>query len=353
MSSIFVSLLFIVGCFSSHDKQKLQCNEIEYIKGFPKEVSLKETVSLPLDLTGCTEVYGLDSLLICRIPEGEYLWKVYSLHNLQCMGNLFGKGHGHNEFVESFIPDMSICTDSALFCEFWSYSNGVWYRCNLTESLRLKEIVWDNKKQFQNNDLINTNIYLNDSTFFMVRYNDYLGYIRSLCVNGSVQDISHIGNLNDLSVEEDINTLSAVRCVNRERMMVAEGMLRLNQINLYSLNSDSSKTLCIGDHLMDVVETDKCPKIKRHKYYGYILSYEDYFVALYQNISYKKYFEGDGNSQLQFFTWEGKPLLCINLPYFITSFFISKGRYLYIFSNGGEEEVMYKYDCGEILQSIV
>lgn len=104
---------------------------------------------------------------------------------------------------------------------------------------------------------------------------------------------------------------------------------------------------------MDVVDTDKSPKIKRHKYYGYIVSYEDYFVALYNDVSYESYFKGDGDSQLQFFTWDGKPLLCIKLPCFVTSFFISKGRYLYIFSNGGEEEMMYKYDCGELLQSII
>ena len=353
MYVILTSLLFIVGCSSSHDEQKLQCNEVEFIKGFPKDISLEKMAPLPLDLAGCVEIYGIDSLLICRIPEGEYLWKVYSLHDLRFLGNLFGRGHGHNEFVESFMPDMSICTDSALFCEFWSFSNGGWYRCNLTESLRSKEIVWDREKLFQNSDLIHTNIYLDDSTFFMVRYNNYVGYIRSLCINGSIQDMDYVGNLNTLYAEEDINTLSAVRCVNRKRMMVAEGMLRLNQINLYSLNSDSSKTLCVGDYLMDVVDTDKSPKIKRHKYYGYIVSYEDYFVALYNDVSYESYFKGDGDSQLQFFTWDGKPLLCIKLPCFVTSFFISKGRYLYIFSNGGEEEMMYKYDCGELLQSII
>lgn len=132
--------------------------------------------------------------------------------------------------------------------------------------------------------------------------------------------MDHVGNLNQLCAEEDINTLAAVRALNQERMMVAEAMLRLNQINLYSLDSDSSKTLCVGDELTDVMEVDSRLKINRHKYYGYIVPGKDYFVALYNNVSYKAYFEGVGESQLQFFSWDGQPLLCVNLPYMVTSF---------------------------------
>lgn len=347
----FTFLLLITGC-SSYNEETLQCNEVEYIREFPKEISLENVDPLPLDLAGCTEVYGIDSLLVCRIPEGEYLWKVYSLRDYQLLGQLLGKGHGHDEFVESCIPDQSFRTDTALFCEFWSSANGTWYRCNLTQSLHSGHIVWDRKKQFKDSDLIHTNMCLNDSLFFMVKYNGYAGYIRSLWVDGTVKDMDHVGNLNQLCAEEDINTLAAVRALNQERMMVAEAMLRLNQINLYSLDSDSSKTLCVGDELTNVMEVDSRLKINRHKYYGYIVPGKDYFVALYNNVSYKAYFEGVGESQLQFFSWDGQPLLCVNLPYMVTSFFISENKYLYVFSNGGEEEVMYKYDCGDVLSAL-
>ena len=74
----FTFLLLITGC-SSYNEETLQCNEVEY--------------------------------------------------------KLLGKGHGHDEFVESCIPDQSFRTDTALFCEFWSSANGTWYRCNLTQSL--------------------------------------------------------------------------------------------------------------------------------------------------------------------------------------------------------------------------
>ena len=63
----FTFLLLITGC-SSYNEETLQCNEVEYIREFPKEISLENVDPLPLDLAGCTEVYGIDSLLVCRIP---------------------------------------------------------------------------------------------------------------------------------------------------------------------------------------------------------------------------------------------------------------------------------------------
>lgn len=92
-----------------------------------------------------------------------------------------------------------------------------------------------------------------------------------------------------------------MRCVNPERMMVAEAMLNLNQINLYSLKSGKSVTLCVGDELSDVAEVDNFPKRLRHYYYGYIEAHDGYFVALYQDVSAFDYWMGRGKCELQFF----------------------------------------------------
>ena len=349
---IFVSFLFIAGCTSFRDEQKLQCGEVTYVKGFPLEVELQKNTPLPLDLAGCVDVFAVDSLMIFKMMDGEYFWKIFSLNGNRFLCCFLSKGHGHDEFESLPSSELVMRTDTALLCDFWSSSRRVWYRCNLTRTIQNQYLVWEKQQRFEKIDNILYTFCLSDTLFYFIKNRDYTGFIRSLYANGTFHDLIHVGNLNDFVVNKDINTLSAVRCLNRKRMMMAEGMLRLNQINLYSLVADSSKTICIGDELSNVYEVDHLPKKMRHKYYGNILSYDNYFVALYHDVSVMDYWMGKDYAELQFFDWSGQPLLLLKFPFAVTSFFVSQNRYVYVFSNIGEEEVIYKYDCGEILRSI-
>lgn len=350
---MFTSLLIVAGCSSSRSKQKLQCNEVDFIDAFPKEICLESSHLLSLDLAGCVDVFSVDTLMIFKVMDGECFWKVYSLNDYRLLGNYLTKGHGKDEFVDLPCSELVMKTDTALYCDFWCPSKMMWFRCDLTKTLQDGRPVWEQQKRFDNNDNVTSVLCLSDTSFFILKNKDYVGYVRGLFENGTDCDLSHIGNLNEMEIEEDINTLSAVCCLNRERMMMAEGMLRLNQINLYSLATGYSKTVCVGKKLSDVDEVDHRPKKMRHKYYGNILSYDDYFVALYHDISAMDYWMGTGKSELQFFDWTGRPLLCLKLPFMASSFFVSQNRYVYAFSAMEDEEVLYKYDCGEVLQSII
>lgn len=350
---IVTSLLIVAGCSSSSDEQKLLCNEVNFIDAFPKEVELEAIRPLSLDLAGCVDVFSIDTLMIFKMMNGEYFWKVYSLNNNRFLGHFLAKGHGDNEFVSLPCSEMVMQTDTALLCDFWCPPKKTWYRCNLTKTIERNRLVCLQEKRFEQYDNLNFVVSLSDTSFYFLKDNDFVGYVRSLYVDGVEHEIDHIGNLNRMRIKEDINTLSAVRCVSRNRMMVAEGLLRLNQINLYSLKTDSSKTLCVGTELDNVDEVDRRPKKLRHEYYGNILSYDDYFVALYHDVSAIDYLTGMGTSELQFFDWSGRPLLCLKLPFMASSFFIYQNRYVYVFSGMSEEEMMYKYDCGEILQSVI
>lgn len=350
---MFTSLLIVAGCSSSRDEQKLQCNEVDFIDAFSKEIELETLHPLSLDLAGCVDVFSVDTLMIMKMMNGEYFWKVYSLNSNRFLGYFLAKGHGDNEFFSLPSSEMVMKTDTALFCDFWYSSKNIWYRCNLTKTLEYNQLICEKQKRFEKYGNLNSVLCVSDTLFYFLKNKDHVGYVRCLYKKDMVWNLSHIGNLNDMDVEVDINSLSAVRCLNRECMMVAEGLLRLNQINLYSLKTDSSKTLCVGDRLDNVDEVDHRPKKLRHKYYGNILSYADYFVALYHDVSIMDYWMGNGKSELQFFDWSGRPLLCLKLPFMASSFFIFQNRYVYVFSNMGEEEVMYKYDCKETLQSVV
>jgi len=340
-----------MGCTSSHDNKNLQCNEVRFIDGFPKEVELGKPTALPLDLSGCVDVFAIDSLMVFKSAEKDFLWTVYSLNSLKPIKQLLRRGHGHDEFFSLPSCEFTMRTDSALYCDFWRSSDKAWYRCDLTKTLEQDSVVWSGRKNLGKYGNVCDAYALTDTSFFLIKYKDYTGFKRNLCINGVMQELTNIGNLNEVSIKNDINTLSAVRCVNRERMKVAEGMLRLNQINLYSLLSGNSLTLCVGDELSDVNGVDDRPRNLRHEFYGMMQSYDDYFVALYQDVSAIDYWLGKGTSQLQFFDWEGRPLLCMDLPFMATSFFIHQNRYVYVFSSVEREEALYRYDCGKYLEA--
>lgn len=323
------------------------------MSSFPKEETLDQVAALPLDLAGCVDMFAEDTLAVFKTPEKEYLWEAYSLNSLRPAGRLLRKGHGHDEF--EFLPsdDALMRTDSALLCDFWINYEKRWCRLNLTSSLREGRPVYVQTQRFDIYNGLSNVAAVGDSAFLFVTNKDYTGLSRSLWRNGKVSEVAHLGNLNDVAVENELNTLSFVYCVNPQRKMVAEAMLNLNQINLYSVDAGRSLTLCVGTELSDVSAVDNLSKRECHYYYGSIRAYGNYFVALYQNVPVKDYWEGKGTCELQFFSWDGRPLLRLSLPVLATSFHISQNRYIYVFSSLGEEEALYKYDCGNLLQSIL
>jgi len=330
----------------------MQCEEVSYIDAFPREVELGEVAALPLNLTGCVDMFAMDTLAIFKTPEKDYLWEAFSLSSLKPVGQLLRKGHGNDEFAMLPSCEMLTRTDSVLYCDFWVIAEKKWHRLNLSRTLQEGHTVGMQTRDFRMYDDLSDVFALSDSSFLFVTNKDYTGYSRSLWTGGEPQEIAHLGNLNDKTVENDINTLSVVRCMNPKRMMVAEAMLSLNQINLYSLKSGKSLTLCVGDELSDVEEVDNFPKKLRHYYYGYIEAHDDYFVALFQDASVFDYLRGKGKCELQFFDWSGRPLLRLKLPFLASSFHISRDRYVYVFSNLSEEESLYKYDCGDSLRDL-
>ena len=348
---LFITILFVVGC-SSHNEQTLQCNEVNYVQEFPHEVNLEGTKSLPLDLVGCVAMKPAESLLIFKVDEGEYFWKIYSLNSNSFIADMLPRGHGNMEFVSLPHSESIIPTDSALYCDFCDDARQTLFRCDLTQTLQQGRLALEPKFNYKKYEGAYPAVSLSDTSLYIKENVGSGGYIRFMLVNGQKHDFAYIGNLNTVHVKENLNTLSAVTSINRKRMMAVEAMLRMNQINVYSLQSDSSFTICVGEKLNDVNEVDGLPKRMRRKYYGSVITYDNYFVALYHGTSMFDYIQGKGKSSLQFFDWKGNPLLCIKLPVVATSFYIKNNSDLYVFSSMEAEEALYKYDCTELLKSI-
>ena len=64
---------------------------------------------------------------------------------------------------------------------------------------------------------------------------------------------------------------------------------------------------------MNVGEVDHCSKANVMECFGNVISYSNYFVALYHGVSTRDYYESDAPCSLMIFDWEGNPLLKLNI----------------------------------------
>lgn len=151
----------------------------------------------------------------------------------------------------------------------------------------------------------------------------------------------------------EINLLSTLFLVNKEKSLVAELGSRLNEINLYSLKSDFKTTIALGNSLENLPELEMKPEGEMSKTYYEAKSYDDFFVGLYLGTTLDDLDEGRFlEPELHFFSWDGKPLAEISLP--VRSLFfdidLTDGR-LYVVDY--ETEKILRYDISEALNSSV
>lgn len=344
---LFLSIIFFVGC-SSDKGDYIECGEVKLITSFPEEIELPETTPLPIDITGCLDLIHADSLLICKMDNDDYFWKIISLNTLQSLGSYVRKGHGHEEFARLPSSEFVHRGSDFILCNIFDSNTQTLYSCNLTESINRKKLIVHNKQEFGDMNSICYITLLPDSSYYIVKYHNNCGFIRSIVTSNGMEKTIECGNLNKL-MSEEINVLSASRAVNIERKKVAEAMLRFNQINLYSLDEDKGLTLSMGSKRNSLSSTISQFQQKRWKYFGGIYSTNKWFGALYYDMPLKYFFTDEGKkSCILFFDWDGNPLLKITIPYIATSFFIHNND-LYVFSNAMENEKIYKYSLAEMI----
>jgi hypothetical protein len=340
--SLFILLSLFTGC--SGEEKTVCCEKMQVVASFPNEYQLPETQPLQVNLAGVVDVFNVDSLLICKTDKEEYFWKVFNLNTLQPEGQLLREGHGRDEFAWLPSDEAGLCTDSALYCDF--LDNNTWYRCNLTQSLQTGKPVWENTLSVGTNEMIYRFRNVKDDSFLKTVIKiDEKGtkLVRSIYRNGEETPIDHVGNLNTATVKEDVNIIASAAASNREKGIVAEAMIRLNQINLYSLNSDWSLTLSLSDELPDMASVESLPRALQKQVFVNIFGRDEYFIAIYSGNKRGVLFTDDAEpSTLMVFKWDGTPLSKIQVPYSVTNVFVYKGD-LYLFSAAGDTEALYKY----------
>lgn len=327
--------------------QYLCFDDVSYVSDFPKQIELDKVEPIALDLMGCVDFFGNDSVLVFKMMGLENHWKVCSFPDFETEVELLKKGNGPNEFVN--MPSNEYFRQN--ICQVWFSDKRKLYHIDIPKSMEEGSLRMDTILDLPVNEMVLNCASLEDSLFFMVLYQPN-SFRRCLLKGNKLYDLEHLKGLNSIEAYKDLNSMSAVRCYEKSQNKVVEALLHLNQINLYSLEERSfAKTICVGENLTDLGWIDNMSKRRWVKYYGSVFTRPEYFAALYYNASRKDFLSGKiEKTDIQIYNWEGEPLLNIVVPYQIESFHIHKDQYLYVLSTKGEEERLYKYDLGDLLQ---
>ncbi|MFI3262282.1 MAG: hypothetical protein R3Y26_05180 [Rikenellaceae bacterium] len=325
-------------------------NNVKYIKDFPANKTFDHASPIDIDLRGVVNFFIAGEHIYLQHLSGNRFWSVYSINDKKHVVDLLDKGSSRLEFTDLPSCEDIYEIDSVLYCNVKKPSESKIMQINLTESILEKKTVIKELANFDNvSGFISNCFQINDTSFFISNSRDYKSVKRFALENNKRVNLKQCEYLNTPVINEDMNTLSAIRTYNRSQNMVAEGMLRLNQINVYSLDKDNSYVICVGDELSDYLDVDRTSKRQLKKYYGHIYSNDKYYALLYHNKPLKSYLDYNSESYIQFFSWEGAPLSEIKFTFPVTAFSV-KGNDLYVLSlNKDGEEVLYNYNIQELL----
>lgn len=354
MKNIILFLIIVIftlyGCDDVVSK-KLCFDNVDYVSEFPKQVELEKINPIDLDLMGCVDFFGNDSILVFKKMNMNYHWEVYSFPNLNKKMDLLKKGNGPNEFTN--MPSNEYFFQNGNLCQVWSSNERKVHYIDFSKSLKTGQLQIDTIYKLPIKGAALNCVSISDSSYFVV-LNQFDSYRRCILNGNEFRDMEHLKSLNSVKISKDLNSMAAVRHYDKSQNKVVEAYLHLNQINLYSLDNNSfAKTICVGEQLTDLGRIDDKSKYKWVKYYGGVFTSHDYFAALYFKASRKDFFEGRiEKTDIQVYDWSGKPLLNITIPYQVESFFIHMDKDLYVLSTLGKEEYLYKYDLGDLLLNL-
>lgn len=339
---------FVLQACDDFVSQHLSFDDVTYVSDFPKRVELDEGNLIDLDLMGCVDFFGNDSVLVFKMMGLEKHWKVCSIFDLSEGMELLKKGNGPDEFVN--MPGDEYFRQDENVCQVWSSDDRKIYQIDFSASLKEGNLHLDTTFRVPIDEMVLNCASINDSSFFTVLY-QFNSYRRCLLKEGDLQDLEHLKVINDVHIYKDLNSMAAIRRYEKSQNKVVEALLHLNQINLYSLDDETfAKTICVGKSLTDLGRIDNSSKRSWVKYYGDVFTTSEYFAALYFNASRKEFLSGKvQETDIQVYDWDGNPLLNITVPYQIESFFIHRNKDLYVLSTKGEEERLFKYDLGDLL----
>lgn len=320
---ILLSCSLFVCCQSNStsNNRYLQCDSIIFIKSFPQTKKLSPPEIFDIQCYGAIDINIKDSLLIVQ-KLGDPFFQIFNLNKKQEEGMFGYKGNGPGEFIISKRISSLYNRDGQCVAEIYNDDKSTMEIFNISESILQKKTVIESSLRKPERGL--SSYFINDSIEYVYCLNDQYTQVQRFAktLDSPLKEVCGAKKLNEASVQniEQINLLTSVITINRDKLLVAEAPLAHKQINLYSiLDSSISLTICLDEELKSIEDLQRLDKNDIVRYYGNIRGYDNFFAALYVEKQKNKQKEQISPS-LHLFSWEGEPIAIVKLSEVCDSF---------------------------------
>ena len=356
---MFFSIYVLIGCKPNTKSSPtyMAFDDIKYVTEFPQSFKLTDKIVPDIDVIGITNFTVYDSNIIFSTKRKDSLWFVFSLPDFYYRGSFLSNGNGPFEFVQSPRVNAGklFKENEELFAGIYDFQKGRVFKLNLDRTLNEKKLTISVLNDSLPAFLFNFMIIENDKYFCKEVNNNHTQQIRYILENNKRTTPVVLEKLNQASINEgeDINILSTMTKMNYDNGIIVEMPIGLNYINMYSLDGNFSKTVCIGDKMDNIEKIQNKDRWDRIYTFADLRIFENFWGVIQIDEGEKTYQMGRKKlPKIYIFDWQGKPLAELKLDHFITSFDIDlKNGVLYTFDVHSDE--FYKYDVKEILNKML
>lgn len=348
---ILLSLVAFMASCDSKTPTYLICGEVEFIKQFPREYSLRKQKPYKSDFPGVVSIFGVDTLFFGINTTKDHFLELYSLNTGNKLADMFVKGQGPREYASApRIQRIVKKNDSLYACMVYNNAKEVLLLDILSSARCGQEMII--KKNYPDNFTDVKNIIPFENGDSLMICNDYRdgGFKRFLMHSNGKRCFVDVFE-SRLPLENiNFNTVSSLPIAFRNDSLIAEACITLNQINVYSPKlTTHRKTICVGTESDDILSMDKRSRGDKPRAYGGVKLWKDKLIFLYHGIKEKDYQNNKGASELQVFDFDMKPVSRIKIPIIASAFHVDNNGNLYIFNPLGDSEYIYKYNIINML----
>ena len=313
---MLVASQILMGCGEKMPDGDL--DEVKMYCDFPKVVSLaeKDGEKVDIDAMGIMDFKLMDSLLIVSTQDKDGLWKLYSLPNLDSVGNTLKLGSGPLELAYPMPINQSSFESGGTYgkriLDIPQFDKRQIISIDLTASLDSAKLVGREKELPQVPVFPVLYYSLSDDYSYMMSVDpDELRIKRELFKGNVATESKVLSVLNSNKVDnmEDIGALTSFPLIQPGGIKVADCQGNRGIINVFDYLTDT------GFSLVECgVETDMESSLERRdknmSEYGGGNGYKNFFAVIAND-----YDNGQLTGQsLLFFDWEGNPLVKVILP---------------------------------------
>lgn len=331
---------------------------ISHVRNFPKEYSLTGAEQVNTGVIGSIDFAIVDTVMIIHTMVKDAAWKVLSLNDMDLLREFVTLGNGPQEFLS--IPWPSQCEffrqGGDICCLMGDMSKRRMCSLNLSKSLDEGKLALDVVLE----DLpypCFTMFYIDSNALFYRTISpDMSRQDRFLREGGSDMVPSGLEELNAAHVEpgKDYNLLSSHMKYVRDKNLIVEVPVALTDINIYSLDGQYSRSICLRDKPSDIDALQQLSPADIPFTFSALRTYGDYFAVLYIGETAMTYETGRKNlPHVYVFDYEGNPKADIALDKQVTSFdFDMEHGFLYAFDLITEQMYRYRLPGNFILESM-